>query len=604
MLLSTRRSPFTLLALTLVAGFAWWGCDTSGGSEHALTSAEGNSASLSTGNAVEGEGSKYWGHLSDGEFWAHVAALDSTVSVGLKMPGQRVGVDERGQSQIPRGLWGQLARRAERTGAVLLDSSELHPLLTMRLTDPAQVSALRSSPFTEFVEPGSFGAEGAGLFSGCSGGERSPEEGWARTSPGDIVPYSLKKLNIDDAWTRSTGEGVTIGVVDSGISVGQPQFHDQWDDGQSAGRTIVRTWTDRNDRIGSPGPYHDTCGHGTRILGIIAAPRDGRNIVGAAYRSDVVAVRAVGDPFEGWGSWNEIRNGISRAAGSSKIINMSFGSATGDSGVENEIVYWYYEQGRLFFGAAGTAPTPVQGTAFPSSVPEVVTVTGIQRDTSAPYYSACDTCFRSSKVLFTTWINAKTTWKDDGTDVYVGGSSAAAAQMSAMAALVWSRYPGWTRNQVLDRLRLSTPFPDSPNSSSAPYGTGFGPPDAFMAVGGVARAYVSGPSRIQAGLESESAQFEAHAESLDPSAGRYTYRWSTGATTKTVTPMVSCGNLGTQTIRVTITDTTDGNRYVRSRTYTVHDDAGTCSTGGGGGGGGVCQDKPNNPGCEGTFPDL
>ena len=599
MLLSTSRSPFTLAILVLVAGSTWWGCDTTiGGGEHALVSADatagGGSVSLSTDNAVEGEGSKYWGHLSDGEFWAHVAALDSTVNVGLKMPGRRVGVNERGQSQVPRGAWGQLTRRVERTGAVLLDSSDVHPLLTVRLTDPSQVRALRSSPFTEFVEPASFGAGEAGLFSGCSRGERSPEEGWARTSPGDIVPYSLKKLNIDDAWKRSTGEGVTIGVVDSGVSVGQPQFHDQWDDGQSAGRTIVRTWTDRNNRIGSPGPYHDTCGHGTRILGLLAAPRDGRNVVGAAYRSNVVAVRALYDPAEyfGLGSWDLIRLGIGRAAASSLIINMSFGASTGNTGVEHEIEYWHHEQGRLFFGAAGTG-APVSGVSFPATLHEVLAVTGIKPETSRAGYAACDDCFRAPLVRFSAWVNAKTTWKDDDDDAYVGGSSAATAQMSAMAALVWSRYPGWTREEVVDRLRVSAPYQAIP---AGPYGTGYGPPDAWAAVGGVTKAYIAGPSRVQAGFERE-VVLEAHAESLDPSTGRYTYRWSNGATSRTVRRSATCDDVGTRTLSVTITDTSDGTEYTRSKTYTVHDDAGTCSSGGGGGSGGVCEDKPYLAGC-------
>ena len=291
--------------------------------------------------------------------------------------------------------------------------------------------------------------------------------------------------------------------------------------------------------------------------------RDGRNAVGFAYRANVVAVRALPDPFEliGWGSWDEIRNGINIAAGGSKIVNMSFGSVTGNTGVVNAINYWHDlpgTAGRLFFGAVGTGADS-ETSVFPASVPAVNAVTGIDPVTSShPDYNPCGICFRGDDVEFSAWDNVATTWTDENELARVGGSSGGSAQITAIAALVWSRYPSWTRGQVLTRLRQAAPLTQKRN------GSGYGPPDAWLAVGGVSGAYVTGPSQVQAGLTS-SATFEAHAESLDPPvSGRYTYSWSTGATSKTVNVAPEC-NLGSKSVSVTITDTSDGTTYTRSR---------------------------------------
>ena len=198
MLLSSLRSVL-IPSCILPLGLALWGCDAVNGSEAEAALA---SASISTDEAVEGAGSDYWDHLSDEEFWDHVAALDSTVNVGLKMPGQRRGVDESGQSQIPRGLWGQLTRKAEQTGAVLLASDDLHPPPHSTTDGPDQVSALRRSPFTEFVEPASFGDEGVQPFSGCDDGKKRDYEQENTIYPGDVYPYSLTGLT---SMTRGGG---------------------------------------------------------------------------------------------------------------------------------------------------------------------------------------------------------------------------------------------------------------------------------------------------------------------------------------------------------------------------------------------------------------
>ena len=66
-------------------------------------------------------------------------------------------------------------------------------------------------------------------------------------------------------------------------------------------------------------------------------------------------------------------------------------------------------------------------------------------------------------------------------------------------------------------------------------------------------------------------------------AGRYQYQWSTGDRSSTTTVTAACSEVGTRkTIRVTITDTSDGTTYGRDKAYTVVDRTDACTPGGGG----------------------
>ncbi|HRD42695.1 MAG TPA: S8 family serine peptidase, partial [Ferruginibacter sp.] len=58
----------------------------------------------------------------------------------------------------------------------------------------------------------------------------------------------------------------------------------------------------------------------------------------------------------------------------------------------------------------------------------------------------------------------------------VGGSSVSTATMSGMAALVWSRFPSYTRDQVLNKLIQSSS--NYPNKSSS---LGWGNVNAYLA---------------------------------------------------------------------------------------------------------------------------
>ena len=113
---------------------------------------------------------------------------------------------------------------------------------------------------------------------------------------------------------------------------------------------------------------------------------------------------------------------------------------------------------------------------------ETVAVTGV---TDASYYKECDICHKGNAIDFTVVMQrdgngSRTTpvlsYYNGQTD-YVGGSSVATATTAGIAALVWSRHPSWTKDQVLNKLKQSADFYPNKNSQY-----GYGNINALQAV--------------------------------------------------------------------------------------------------------------------------
>lgn len=101
--------------------------------------------------------------------------------------------------------------------------------------------------------------------------------------------WSLQQINAPAAWPRSTGAGVRIGIVDSGVFAAQEDL---------TGKVVAAT-----DCIGTGGDPHachgsgqDDTGHGTHMAGVAAAAKDnGRGIAGVAPDARLVVARVLTD---------------------------------------------------------------------------------------------------------------------------------------------------------------------------------------------------------------------------------------------------------------------------------------------------------------------
>lgn len=305
------------------------------------------------------------------------------------------------------------------------------------------------------------------------------------------VSWHFSEHNIPQAWTHSTGTGITIGLIDTGVSQSQSLLNSGGiNDGYSNGRFVQKygTFIDSNWWWSSnyDGP-HDKCGHGTAMASTMAAPRNDNGMpVGVAYNSNLVAYRATEDVLlNDYHERKGVSNALTQLAKRSdvKIISMSIGYVWSIGNIKDAVKY-AYSKGKLIFAAGGTSTSFTNGfgVIFPATMSETVAITGVNDGSN---YERCDTCHSGSKIDFTIIMEG-----DNNTSKappvlsfynnqrrYTGGSSVATATTAGIAALVWAKHPSWSRTQVLNKLKQSAEFYPSKSGSF-----GYGNIDALQAV--------------------------------------------------------------------------------------------------------------------------
>lgn len=126
--------------------------------------------------------------------------------------------------------------------------------------------------------------------------------------------WALEQIKAPQAWSRSTGSGITIGIVDTGIDLAHPDL---------AGQIAVTA-----DCVGhpcTPGGGQDLHGHGTIVSGIAAAAtNNGRGIAGVAPDARLAVARVLSSTGEG--RVDDINNGIRWVVDNgAKVVNLSVG---------------------------------------------------------------------------------------------------------------------------------------------------------------------------------------------------------------------------------------------------------------------------------------
>ncbi len=308
-------------------------------------------------------------------------------------------------------------------------------------------------------------------------------------SSGAKVPWNYPLHKIDQAWQYSRGSGITVGVIDTGVSKYQSNLGENFNKYYS-NRTIEKYgtyidsywwWSDNYD-----GP-DDLCGHGTSSCSSIAAPNNNNFLpVGVAYECNLISYRATSDVV--LDDYHE-RKGVSMALTELadrpdvKIISMSIGYPWSIGNVEDAVKY-AYAKGKLIFAAGGTSTeyTNWYPVIFPANMSETVAVTGVEE---GEVYDECDVCHTGAEIDFTYIMERENnnhqpvTGFYDNTSEYFGGSSVATSSTAGIAALVWSYNPNWSREQVLERMKWAAEFYPYKNSDF-----GYGNIDALKAVRG------------------------------------------------------------------------------------------------------------------------
>ena len=255
-------------------------------------------------------------------------------------------------------------------------------------------------------------------------------------SPGRGLPWAQVRLNFSEAWKFTRGKGVTVAVVDSGVSTG-PQLPTR----RVTQETVIGTGT------------ADCDGHGTGVAGIIAAARQpGNPFTGVAPAAHIVSVKFTDSQNV---DCTALANGIRLAANDlAKVINVSTQCFT-DTPVLRAAVRYANNHHAVIVAATGNDTTSTgQGPFFPAAYsadralfPNVLSVGAV--DVNGKLTGVSDT---KTHVSVVAPGQAVLTLAPGGTFKYQDGTSFAAPFVSGVAALLRAAHPTLTAAEVVSRI--------------------------------------------------------------------------------------------------------------------------------------------------------
>lgn len=191
--------------------------------------------------------------------------------------------------------------------------------------------------------------------------------------PAQTVEWNILKIDAQKAWINSTGAGVKVAVIDTGIDKTHPDLAANI----AGGRNFVR----KGSRL-DPDAWSDDNGHGTHVAGIIAAVNNTIGVVGVAPDAKLYAVKVLNSTGSGFVS--DIIAGIEwSVANDMAVINMSLGASTGSS-LLADACQAAANDGLLIVAAAGNDGGPV---IYPARYDSVIAVGATDSSNVVPSWS-------------------------------------------------------------------------------------------------------------------------------------------------------------------------------------------------------------------------
>ncbi|MFB6839989.1 type VII secretion-associated serine protease mycosin [Streptomyces sp. NPDC056361] len=257
--------------------------------------------------------------------------------------------------------------------------------------------------------------------------------------------WHLDAFGAEEIWQLSTGKGITVAVIDSGVEKQSPDLTGQ----------VLKGKDFATDEAGDE--FTDYTGHGTDMAGLIAGTgkaNGGDGAFGLAPGVKILAVRVPGSvggkksQAEANREFNTIMPQAIRFAVDSgaKVVNISQGSPEGSAQLTDAVKY-ALDKGALVFAAVGNTGDKRNQREYPAATPGVVGVGAVDNKAT-----------RIPMSQYGPQVDVVAPGKDTlaacagGRVCTSSGTSNATALASAAAALVWAKHPEWTNNQVLKVL--------------------------------------------------------------------------------------------------------------------------------------------------------
>ena len=315
--------------------------------------------------------------------------------------------------------------------------------------------------------------------------------------------WGIVNVRAPQAWPKTTGTGVTVAVVDTGVDFAHPDL---------AANLVAVPGSDMLRNTAYVCPFQkagrkarsssalaqDDNGHGTHVAGTIAAvTNNGVGVAGVAPGARVLPVKVL--DAAGEGSETDVARGICFAADKgAQVINLSLGfDVVGTivvTGLGSEIdaaIDYAVGKGAAVIAAAGNDGVPI--CEYPAGSSKVLCVGAVDRGDRKAWYSSFGEqlgvvapggigsviCDDDEDIWSTVWPGSPDACDDDGYETFAG-TSMAAPHVSGVAALVRAAFPSLSPTGVYERLKATADPLGGPKPNLV---YGYGRVNACRAVG-------------------------------------------------------------------------------------------------------------------------
>ncbi|HEY4564411.1 MAG TPA: S8 family serine peptidase [Thermoanaerobaculia bacterium] len=255
------------------------------------------------------------------------------------------------------------------------------------------------------------------------------------------LQHGSATLRLEQAHRFATGKGVKVAVVDTGADFDHPDLRDRM--------KFAHSFVDRGEKTFS----NDI--HGTAVIGLIAATADnGIGIAGAAPQAEIYALKACWEQPPG--ARQAVCNSYTLALAVDYVLSpkfpepppnvINFSLAGPTDPLLGKLIDRALAKGIVVVAADGGTPNQ----DFPANHKGVIGVMGSDDLNGPPTVPAG----HSRATLAAPGVDIMTTMPHGAYDLF-SGSSAAAAEVSGIAALLLEKNPKLTPAQVAEILQKS-----------------------------------------------------------------------------------------------------------------------------------------------------
>lgn len=243
-------------------------------------------------------------------------------------------------------------------------------------------------------------------------------------NPAQSVPWGITRVNAAGAWAVTRGQGVKVGVIDTGVDPNHPDLKDN----------VAGGW----NAITKDDNFADDHGHGTHVAGTIGALDNDKAVVGVSPGASIYGIKVL--DANGSGTFDDVIAGMEWCVTNKmQVANMSLGASRGNESLKLAVEKMA-KAGVAVIAAAGNSGRAV---GYPAAYPQAFAIAASDSGDKVAYFSS-----RGPEVDFIApGVSVDSLAPGGGTD-NMSGTSMATPHMAGLAALAIAA-KGYTDTEAL-----------------------------------------------------------------------------------------------------------------------------------------------------------